>query len=185
VQKTREEWLHLSTRQRLVDFARELSEGEPCPLCGALSHPAPLHATEVEGELKEKTDRVTGLEEEGKMLERMMSRLVVIGERLRLAGERKEQITRQQAVVRERLREHLTRFAWEGFTPDNMQHLTDEMNRVALLNKEEGEREIIVRHYFYDQTQTQIAAQLGISQVQVSRIERKILGQMRAKLEET
>ena len=29
---------------------------------------------------------------------------------------------------------------------------------------------------FYDQTQTQIAAQLGISQVQVSRIERKILG---------
>ncbi|WP_337377683.1 sigma factor-like helix-turn-helix DNA-binding protein, partial [Clostridium sp.] len=33
--------------------------------------------------------------------------------------------------------------------------------------------------------QTQIAAQLGISQVQVSRIERKILGQMRAKLEET
>ena len=30
-----------------------------------------------------------------------------------------------------------------------------------------------------------IAAQLGISQVQVSRIERKILGQMRAKLEET
>ena len=143
VQKMREEWLHLSTRQRLVDFARELSEGEPCPLCGALSHPVPLHATEVEGELKEKADRVAGLEEEGKMLERMMSRLVVIGERLRLAGERKEQITRQQAVVRERLREHLTRFAWEGFTPDNMQHLTDEMNRVALLNKEKGERETV------------------------------------------
>lgn len=46
------------------------------------------------------------------------------------------------------------------------------------------QREIIVRRYFYNQTQTQIAAQLGISQVQVSRIERKILGQMRAKLEE-
>ena len=118
----REEWLHLSTRQRLVDFARELSEGEPCPLCGALSHPAPLHATEVEGELKEKADRVAGLENEGKMLERMMSRLAVIGERLRSAGERKEQIIRQQAVVRERLREHLTRFAWEGFTPDIMQY---------------------------------------------------------------
>lgn len=136
VKEIREEWLHLSTRQRLVDFARELSEGEPCPLCGALSHPAPLHATEVEGELKEKADRVAGLEEEGKVLERMVSRLTVIGERLRSAGERKEQITRQQDVARERLREHLTRFTWEGFTPDNMQRLTDEMNRVALLNKE-------------------------------------------------
>ena len=60
VKEIREEWLHLSTRQRLVDFARELSEGEPCPLCGALSHPAPLHATEVEGELKEKANRVAG-----------------------------------------------------------------------------------------------------------------------------
>ena len=143
VKKMREEWLHLNTRQRLVDFARELSEGEPCPLCGALSHPAPLHATEVEGELKEKADRVAGLEEEGKVLERMMSRLAVIGERLRSAGERKEQITRQQAVAGKRLREHLTRFAWEGFTPDNMQHLTDEMNRVAFLNKEKGERETV------------------------------------------
>ncbi len=143
VKKIREEWLHLSTRQRLVDFARELSEGEPCPLCGALSHPAPLHVTEVEGELKEKADRVAGLEEEGKVLERMVSRLAVIGERLRSAGERKEQIIRQQDVARERLREHLTRFAWEGFTPDNMQYLTDEMNRVALLNKEKGEREMV------------------------------------------
>ena len=143
VKKMREEWLHLNARQRLVDFARELSEGEPCPLCGALSHPAPLHATEVEGELKEKADRVAGLEEEGKVLERMMSRLAVIGERLRSAGERKEQITRQQAVGRERLREHLTRFTWEGFTPDNMQRLTDEMNRVALLNKEKLDGETV------------------------------------------
>ena len=143
VKEIREEWLHLSTRQRLVDFARELSEGEPCPLCGALSHPAPLHATEVEGELKEKADRVAGLEEEGKVLERMVSRLTVIGERLRSAGERKEQITRQQGVARERLREHLTRFTWEGFTPDNMQRLTDEMNRVALLNKEKLDGETV------------------------------------------
>ena len=143
VKEIREEWLHLSTRQRLVDFARELSEGEPCPLCGALSHPAPLYATEVEGELKEKADRVAGLEEEGKVLERMVSRLTVIGERLRSAGERKEQITRQQDVARERLREHLTRFTWEGFTPDNMQRLTDEMNRVALLNKEKLDGETV------------------------------------------
>ena len=143
VKEIREEWLHLSTRQRLVDFARELSEGEPCPLCGALSHPAPLHATEVEGELKEKANRVAGLEEEGKVLERMVSRLTVIGERLRSAGERKEQITRQQDVARERLREHLTRFTWEGFTPDNMQRLTDEMNRVALLNKEKLDGETV------------------------------------------
>ena len=44
------------------------------------------------------------------------------------------------------------------------------------------EREIIVRRYFYNQTQSAIAAELSISQVQVSRLEKKILRQMREKL---
>ena len=44
------------------------------------------------------------------------------------------------------------------------------------------QREIIIRRYFYNQTQTQIAKLLGISQVQVSRMERKILKEMRRML---
>lgn len=44
---------------------------------------------------------------------------------------------------------------------------------------EEKEREIITRRYFENQTQSQIAADLHISQVQVSRLERKILLKMR------
>lgn len=43
-------------------------------------------------------------------------------------------------------------------------------------------REIIVRRYFYNQTQAQIAQVLGISQVQVSRMEKKILKDMKARL---
>ncbi len=44
------------------------------------------------------------------------------------------------------------------------------------------DREIIIRRYYYNETQSQIAAKLGISQVQVSRLEKKILKQMREKL---
>ena len=43
----------------------------------------------------------------------------------------------------------------------------------------EKDREIIIRRYFRNQTQTQVAISLGISQVQVSRLEKKILKQMR------
>lgn len=53
------------------------------------------------------------------------------------------------------------------------------------LNKlEEKERNIIVLRYFYNKTQTQIAEQYGISQVQVSRIEKKILLKMRENIKE-
>lgn len=44
------------------------------------------------------------------------------------------------------------------------------------------ERKIIIRRYYMEQTQTQIAKDLGISQVQVSRMEKKILKSMREKL---
>ncbi|MCI9047531.1 MAG: RNA polymerase sporulation sigma factor SigF [Hungatella sp.] len=44
------------------------------------------------------------------------------------------------------------------------------------------EREIILRRYFENQTQTEIAKALNISQVQVSRLEKRILKQMRERM---
>ena len=71
-----------------------------------------------------------------------------------------------------------------------MDKLTDEreqqeelLNRMVLeelLKKlTDKDREIIMRRYFENETQSQIAADLNISQVQVSRLEKKILRQMR------
>ena len=44
------------------------------------------------------------------------------------------------------------------------------------------EQRLIVMRYYMDKTQTQVAAELGISQVQVSRLEKKILQSMRRRL---
>lgn len=63
------------------------------------------------------------------------------------------------------------------------EELLDRIVLGELLKSLDGkEREIIIRRYFYNQTQTQIAEILGISQVQVSRMEKKILKQMRDRL---
>lgn len=43
----------------------------------------------------------------------------------------------------------------------------------------ERERTIIIRRYYEEKTQTEIAKELGVSQVQVSRLEKKILCNMR------
>ncbi|HZJ82522.1 MAG TPA: RNA polymerase sporulation sigma factor SigF [Clostridia bacterium] len=57
------------------------------------------------------------------------------------------------------------------------------VDRVALnnllLKLDERERYIIIMRYFNDKTQSDIANELGISQVQVSRIEKKVLLRMR------
>ena len=44
------------------------------------------------------------------------------------------------------------------------------------------ERMIINLRYFYDKTQSETAKQMGISQVQVSRLEKKILGKIKEKI---
>ena len=49
----------------------------------------------------------------------------------------------------------------------------------AIKSLEERERQVIMLRYFKDMTQQQIAKILGISQVQVSRIEKKVLENMR------
>ncbi len=46
------------------------------------------------------------------------------------------------------------------------------------------DKKIILMRYFYDKTQSEIAERLGVSQVQVSRLENKILENLRKKLEE-
>ena len=52
--------------------------------------------------------------------------------------------------------------------------LIDELN--------EQEKEIVISRYFKGKTQNEVAKKLGISQVQVSRIEKRILHSMKQKL---
>ena len=54
----------------------------------------------------------------------------------------------------------------------------------ALRNLDTKSRQIIVLRYFKDKTQIQVAKMLGISQVQVSRIEKIVLQEMRKQLDE-
>ena len=64
----------------------------------------------------------------------------------------------------------------------DQEKLLNHMVLEGLIRELEGkEREIILRRYYENQTQTQIAKALNISQVQVSRLEKKILRQMQEK----
>ena len=60
------------------------------------------------------------------------------------------------------------------------------LNRVVLeqllAELEDSERRLILMRYMQDKTQMEVAGVLGVSQVQVSRMEKKILARMREKL---
>ncbi len=68
---------------------------------------------------------------------------------------------------------------------DNMEgEMIDKLILKELLLKlEKRERQIIILRYFKDKTQREIADLLGISQVQVSRVEKKVIEKMKSMLE--
>ncbi len=57
------------------------------------------------------------------------------------------------------------------------------MLRDSISDLPEREKKLIILRYFRDKTQSEVAAELGVSQVQVSRLESKILAKIREKLE--
>ena len=68
-------------------------------------------------------------------------------------------------------------------TKDESENLVDRLAlKEIIASLDEKEQEIIRLRYFKDRTQTDIAKELGISQVQVSRMEKRILRIMRERM---
>ena len=66
---------------------------------------------------------------------------------------------------------------------DNQDDLLDGMLlRSAIEELPERDKKIIILRYFRDMTQSEVAEKIGVSQVQVSRIESRIIKEFRAKL---
>jgi len=69
---------------------------------------------------------------------------------------------------------------------NNSENIIDKIALKEALSKlKPRERQIIILRYFKDKTQSDIAKHLGISQVQVSRIEKKVLSMMKSILDKT
>lgn len=88
---------------------------------------------------------------------------------------------------------HRTIYQGEGTEISLMDKLPEKENQQELLldrifleeildTLEPKERQLIYMRYFKDMTQTEIAGELGVSQVQVSRMEKRILQNLRKKL---
>ena len=68
-------------------------------------------------------------------------------------------------------------------TLDNQEEIIDSLQlKTAISNLPERDRKVIILRYFRDMTQSEVAGMLGVSQVQVSRIENRIMRTFRKDL---
>ncbi|MBE7074400.1 MAG: SigB/SigF/SigG family RNA polymerase sigma factor [Clostridiales bacterium] len=76
-----------------------------------------------------------------------------------------------------------TNFLLDKYTDDTSDDMVDNIVlKEVLKNLDERDKQIIILRFFRDKTQSEIAKILGVSQVQVSRLENKIIEKMRKSL---
>ncbi|MGP4076954.1 RNA polymerase sporulation sigma factor SigF [Halobacillus sp. K22] len=144
----------------------------------------------VSRSLKELNHKVRGKKEE---LMKILGRSPTVNELAEALGMTREEIVQAEEVGRSPQSIYETVYENEGDPITLVDQIAEEEDnwfdqitlQDVLSRLEKRERLIIYLRYYKDQTQTEVAERLGISQVQVSRLEKKILADMKQTMNDT
>lgn len=111
----------LQTQLRLTEFAHALEDGQPCPLCGALSHPHPMHLGNTEQEVQSVNAELQGIETQFTALHTLRKSLAASQARLSERALALQQAAQNQATAQAALQVHNAAYKWPDFPQDQPQ----------------------------------------------------------------
>ena len=134
---------HQLIRAKLEEYATQLEEGKPCPLCGSLSHPDVLvggnvkNALQAERDLKQKQEQVI------ESLENVMITLREIETQTHLKEESSRKLKLKLLENQAKLTEHEALFIWPDFKDETIvnQLLKEAESVLASIKIAEGQLE--------------------------------------------
>jgi exonuclease SbcC len=130
---------HLSIQSRLEEYASNLEEGEPCPLCGALSHPLPLNAQNVSEALEKARKQKGNYEKEITTIDQCQKKLSEINTKLQLKKELLVKALQKKKDHDDKIANHQKLFAWEAYK--NESKVTEEFAKADRLQLQIKEKE--------------------------------------------
>jgi len=111
-----DEKAHLLLQQKLTHFAENLSAGSPCPLCGALEHPAIAEGIDITQELADNRDAIAEIT--GAIKSRTDQKFEIEKLLLRLQSlEAQQNDLTEKSRAHESLKSnHLLQFTWKNYS---------------------------------------------------------------------
>jgi len=110
-----EQQRHVMVQSKLEDYAANLSEGQPCPLCGSLSHPAPLNAQHVSEALDALQHKLEQLKNAIGQVDQLDKDCRELEATRRMQEDQLKRITEKQGEHETAVLEHKNRFRWEEY----------------------------------------------------------------------
>lgn len=109
----------LLVQQQISNYAVELKDGEPCPLCGALDHPNIVQVENVSTQLEELQNQWNQLEAERKYWQNLKEQIDRIEQQKKFIQENLEKEIEELKNLELQISEHREKFHWKEFQADD------------------------------------------------------------------
>ncbi|MCX6238119.1 MAG: AAA family ATPase [Bacteroidia bacterium] len=111
---------HLLIRAKLEEYATDLEEGKPCPLCGSMSHPGIMDGADMKIALQKERDSKLKQVKAIELLEKLIVSLREIGTQLQMKRDSVQKLALKQVENQARIEVHQTLFVWPDFKEENI-----------------------------------------------------------------
>ena len=110
---------HLELSQKLAEFAQDIEDGKPCPLCGSLEHPQILVSENVSESLKTLNAELLDIEELIEKIKADEKQIEKILELKQLLENQKIELENQKSECDKKLKLHSEQFIWNQFDKED------------------------------------------------------------------
>jgi len=110
---------NLELSQKLSEFAQNIEDGKPCPLCGSLEHPEILVSENVSESMKILDAELLEIEKSIEKIRTDENKIEKILELKQLLERQKAELENQKSEAEKQLKIHLEKFIWNQFDKED------------------------------------------------------------------
>ncbi|MTG99005.1 SMC family ATPase [Myroides sp. BIT-d1] len=110
-----EEIRHLAVSHQLTQFANDLQQGTPCPLCGSLSHPNLLQGQDVAKTIEDRESKLKDIKDKQKRLVGYESKARGLFEQYSFYGNQKSEVGQKYSSLQHELQQHTLQYQWGNY----------------------------------------------------------------------